>query len=61
MVAVNDLVTSIALNTVWLVMLYQLDARVILPARFGARLLTLPIYSTILLLVARAYRRSEQR
>lgn len=55
MVAVNDLLNSVVLNTIWLVILYGLDVRVILPTRIAARLLTIPIYTVVLVLIARAY------
>jgi len=57
MVAVNDLITSVALNTFWLVQLYGLDPRLILPTRVGARLVTIPIYTVVLVLLARLYRK----
>ncbi|HHT72773.1 MAG TPA: folate family ECF transporter S component [Firmicutes bacterium] len=57
MVAVNDLLTSVVLNTIWLVMLYQLDARIVLPTRIAARLVTIPIYTVVLVLIAQAYRK----
>lgn len=55
MVLVNDVVTNVTLNTVWLIIMYELDVRVILPARLLARLVTIPIYTVVLVLIARVY------
>lgn|SRR5690554_89676 len=57
MVAVNDLITSVFMNTFWLVIMYGLNVWVILPTRLLARLVTIPIYTIILVLIARTYRK----
>lgn len=55
MVLVNDLISNVTLNTIWLVIMYELDVRVILPARLLARLVTIPIYTVVLVLIARIH------
>ena len=46
--AVNDLLTNVVLNTIWLVLCIGL--RRIVP-RIAARLVTIPIYTVVLVLI----------
>ncbi|NLJ80403.1 MAG: folate family ECF transporter S component [Firmicutes bacterium] len=54
-VFLTDLVTGVFLNTLWLTILYGQGFFVILPARLGARLVTLPVYTITVFLLNRAY------
>lgn len=54
-VLLTDLVAGVFLNTLWLTILYGQGFFIILPARLGARLITLPVYTVTVYLISKAY------
>ena len=54
-VLITDLIAGVFLNTVWLTIMFGQGFFVLLPARLLARLVTLPIYTLAVFLVAQAY------
>lgn len=56
-VLVADLVAGVFLNTLWLTILYGQGFFLILPARLGARVITLPIYTLAVYLINNSYQK----
>lgn len=56
MVAINDLITSMVLNTIWLNMITGKAFLILLPTRILARIVMIPIYTVILKVLLKQFK-----